>query len=95
MDNGRPSSQVSSLPLTWHLAEGPSKRKLIFQVPPTGAMATWEEGQAKFICHIPGKILVYFCVFLWGPQNDGFPDGFPLKPSKSVFGDPKMMVFPK
>ena len=27
------SKDLHSLPLTWHLTEGPSKRKLIFQVP--------------------------------------------------------------
>ena len=37
------SSWVSSLPLTWHLKGGPSKRSLIFQVPSHRCHVSWRE----------------------------------------------------
>ena len=38
---------VPSLPLTWHLKEGPSKKSLIFQVPSHRCHVSWREGQGS------------------------------------------------
>ena len=40
----RGSEKVPSLPLTWHLKGGPSKRNLIFQVPSHRCHVCWREG---------------------------------------------------
>ena len=63
-------SGVPSLPLTWHLTGGPSKRKLIFQVPSLRCHVSGRKGNRNWFGSSGCREVLCFSTWVFGEVSE-------------------------